>query len=216
MKTSHDPIGDKTPSEGELSPEMKNLTVPKVSSAEAATTRDSKNPLPSSPDQPSDFLLQLGIRSHQYVNDFIKLADQKAAFVFALSTAILMLFYKASVQSKFVKPLQTWSLLDGLYFLAVCLLIVSAFLAFLVVKPRLKPSKPSGLIFWESVAKFDNTNEYFGKILGLNQQGVLQELFDHHYRLSQVCKRKYAFLNASVFVCGVGVIVSLFLIIFSS
>lgn len=216
MKNSENPIESSVQAEGELSPDLKKLTIPRASSSESSAPQDSKNPVSSPQDQSNQFLLQLALRSHQYVNEFIKLADQKAAFVFALSTGTLALFYQDSIQLRFVKPLSNWTLLDGLYLIAVGLLVVSTFLAFLTVKPRLKPSKPSGLIFWESVASFDNANEYFKRILDLNQQGVLQELFDHHYRLSQVCKGKYDSLKASIFLGGVGIVLSVLLIVFGS
>lgn len=214
MKRREQSLEESTFSEVDLKPTLKELKVPKGSSQQTAGTQEAKGPTIPSPDQTIGFLLQFALRNHQYVNDFIKLADQKAAFVFTLSSGLLVLFYQISVFQRFTKSLAQWSLLDGLYFIAVALLVGSSFCAFWAVKPRLKPAKPSGLVFWESVASFADANEYLKRVLDLSISGVVQELLDHHYRLSHVCKRKYTFLNISILCGGVGVILSMVLMIF--
>lgn len=199
-------------SPADLNSSPNTIRGPEIS--EPGSGGDSKAPATSSPKGAEDSQMQLALRAHTYVTEFIKLADQKAGFLFALSTGLLAIMYKNAAQIHFLKAVNTWSFPDFLYFVALLALISSAALSFLVVKPRTKIEKPSGLIFWQTVASFDSTQDYLNKALSLSKKEVLQELFYYHYRLSKTCDSKYDNLNAAIIVGIIGITLSIILLIF--
>lgn len=165
----------------------------------------------TSPDSSHDLgtLMQFALRGHTYVNDYIKFADQKAAFIVALCSGMLGLLYKSAAQAHFLKPLSQWQFIDLMTFLGFAILSISIILSFLVIKPQKKPKKNSGLLFWGTVSEIDSANDYLKQVLKLSNQGIADELLDHNYRLSKVCSDKYWFLDWAVITCAIGVILSI-------
>ncbi|MBI5387130.1 MAG: hypothetical protein HZA90_20865 [Verrucomicrobia bacterium] len=140
---------------------------------------------------------------HQYLRDYIALADQKAAFVLAAVSAILAFL----VSSGALQPLKdfallgagfSWSKLVGV--LACGLLSTAAILAILVVVPRLNSdTKPcSGFIFWKAIIAFGRAEDYAAAVQGLTKKMAGVEVQRHCFVLAQVCDQKYGFLNWAI------------------
>ncbi len=90
---------------------------------------------------------------HEYVREYIRLADQKATFFFAGATALLAFLFKNEVSARWLKAPLSWNLLDIIALVAMVGLAIGAFLALLVVIPR-TPGSRRGFIFWEAVAEY--------------------------------------------------------------
>ena len=212
MKTNIQKPKRSSPSTVANSSALLDLRVPKATSSDAPPTQ-SKHPVDSSVLPPSQFQLQLALMNHKYVSDVIKFADQKAAFVFTIVSAILALYYNSGWFHHFLQPLRHWTTLDYLYFVASYCLLASAFCAFWTVKPRLRPYTPSGLLFWESVVTYPTSEDYCNAVMHLTDHSSVREIVDHQYQLSKISKSKYLFLNASVLFAGVGFVLTVLLIL---
>ena len=164
---------------------------------------------PIGPRQVPDNLLWLGLQSHNYIGEHIKLADQKAAFFFAITTGILALFYDKGIHTNLLRSIGAWGFLDFIGALSIILLIMSTLLSFFVVKPRLRASVTMGLVYWESVRKFPTPDAYSQRMLQLSRKDVIEELFQHHFELSGICGRKYRLLNYSMGTALAGMFLSI-------
>lgn len=145
---------------------------------------------------------------HQYVNEYIRFADGKAGFLFAFVTAAISFLYSKSLfQSWSHVSVCSWKLLDFTAFIGSSALVISGFAAFWVVKPRLRPQKDDGLIFWETVASRRDANSYVGEVASLTGSGMVSEIIDHTYHLSRVARFKYHWLKISILASGFSVVV---------
>ena len=152
---------------------------------------------------------------HGYLNDYIRLADAKAAALLAVFGALVGVLASqwASGGHEAEGPA---TLLFGLA-LALDALVILA--AFFVVAPRIRwPGKgllfsqtvlpalflrhptmqwPStGLIFWESVAA-SSPEEYRKDMTHADSEALIKELASHCHELSQVARDKYRALTVS-------------------
>jgi hypothetical protein len=73
--------------------------------------------------------------------------------------------------------------------------------------------KSQGLIFWETVSRFDDANSYVRSVLGKTKQGIINEIFEHHFALSNVCSKKYQVLNLGIVTGAVGVFLAIVILI---
>jgi hypothetical protein len=144
---------------------------------------------------------------HQYLREYIALADQKAAFAFAAVTATLA--YLAS-QNAFQliglgpsAPVWSWRAFTGLP--AAAALVASACSAIAVVAPRLKRNDrvSPGTIFWEDIVSYANSREYSSAVESLTKLQAAEQVRLHCFTLAQICSRKYRILNRSIWI-GVG------------
>lgn len=212
MKTNPNKLKPKPRDDAAQTAALLDLRVPKATPSDALPTQ-SKQPVDQSGTAPSQYVVQLALMNHQYVGDIIKFGDQKAAFVFTIVSAMLALHFNSHWFYHFLKPLAHWAALDYLYFTATYSLLVAAICAFWTVKPRLKASTPSGLVFWECVAKYATCEDYYTAVVHLTDHSAVKEIIDHQYQLSKICHSKYLYLNASVLFAGIGFVVTAFLVL---
>ena len=107
----------------------------------------------------------LGFASHvhQYHREYISTADKKAAFVFAVSSTLLVYLYQQSLHLRWLKAIAHWSTGDFFTFVAMAVLFVSLAAAASVVWPRLATSH-RGFVFFLSVSEYENASEYAASI----------------------------------------------------
>lgn len=151
--------------------------------------------------------------THQYVRDYINLADQKATFFFTGATALLAFLYSRNVSARWLKPLMTWNILDTTTFVAMAALAGAAFLALLVVIPR-TPGSRRGFLFWEAVAEYETGRQYADELWLLSPPSLFQVKAEHCFELAKVCRRKYRMLRCALWTGAVGLAGSLFVFLF--
>ncbi len=149
---------------------------------------------------------------HSYIREYISAADKKASFVFAIGAALLVYLYEKNLAVTWVKAVNTWTLNEGIIFLAIIGLAISCLLSILVVVPFLKGSR-RGFVFWDSIAEFSNSSEFSNELFKLGDSQLTEEILRHSYELSRVCKRKYLLLNWSLRVGAVGAICTLLVLV---
>jgi hypothetical protein len=108
---------------------------------------------------PSEYHAKFSEELHNYLREYIRNADQKATFFFAGATALLAFLHSQKGTSRWLKDVRTWTVVDGLAFLAMISLALSACALLSVVFPRLKGSR-RGLIFFSAIAEYESSREY--------------------------------------------------------
>ena len=182
--------------------------------AESATDRQQPAP-PASPTAPGDAEARERFTeaAHQYVREYIRLADQKAAFLFTGATALLAFLYKNDVSARWLKPVMQWNILDTVAFMAMTALALGVLFALLVVIPRTAGSR-RGFLFWEAIAEYDSGRQYSDELRLLSAATLTQVKAEHCFELARVCRTKYRFLRAAIWTGAVGLAASLLVFLF--
>jgi hypothetical protein len=136
---------------------------------------------------------------HQYIRDYIRQADQKAALFFAVSTAVLAFLYRGGVSSRWLKPVLDWNILDVCAFLAMVILSVSSIISLIVVIPR-TPGSRRGYVFWEAIAEYPTGRDYADDLATVTIPTLLQAKSEHCFDLAKVCRSKYWWLRLALWI----------------
>ena len=138
---------------------------------------------------------------HHYINEYIRFADTKAAFVAATSTALAGALVSSSVlDSSFRKLPSLWSGLQWTAAVGLLLLSVSLLLSVAAVRPRLWNKTYIGYIFWDSIPGHGTAELFSAAIRKLPVSQRTTALSDHLFALATVAKRKYAYVKLAVHV----------------
>lgn len=142
---------------------------------------------------------QLPQFTHTYLREYIALADQKAAFTFAASAALLGYLVSRQALAPLTIHLAAWQPRNWLGFVAVCTLAMSATLAILVVLPRLRSFPERGQIFWDDILA-SSPDDYAKTVLSLHEDAADHQILLHCHTLARICQTKYRFLAASMWI----------------
>jgi Family of unknown function (DUF5706) len=134
---------------------------------------------------------------HDYICDFIKFADQKAAFIFAGASAFLALVYNQGGRTIWHVSVASWRTHEWLAGATIVLTVSSALLAVLAVAPKLTGAR-RGLIYWSSISAFSDSQHYSLAIAELDSRRAIDEISRHCYELSRITKKKYRLINWSI------------------
>jgi hypothetical protein len=151
----------------------------------------------------SDYHAKFSEETHNYVREYIRNADQKAAFFFAALTAILAFLNSQNVPSRWLKNVQQWSFIDALGLVSMLGLAGGAAILLAVVFPRLKGSR-RGLLFFNAIAEYDNSAEYADDVLAQTLDDLIRTKLQHCYDLSKICGAKYHTLRIGFWVGSIG------------
>src|SRR6266545_1720993 len=201
-----------------------SLPVPERLAREALPTPAEQPDVPSDQRQPTsaglattrgnaETQIEFTSFTHQYIRDFINLADQKATFFFTGATALLGFLYSKNVSGRWLKPVMTWNILDTIAFVAMAALAGGAFLALLVIIPR-TPGSRRGFLFWEAIAEYDTGRQYADELWLLSSPTLFQVKAEHCFDLAKVARRKYKMLRCALWTGAVGLAGALFVFLF--
>ena len=151
---------------------------------------------------------------HSYVREYIRNADQKAAFFFAATTALIAYLHQRGVAARWLRNIQLWSALDLIAFLAMFGLAIGAATFLFVVFPRLRGSR-RGLIFFKAIAEHENSAEYADEVLSRSPAELARAKLQHGYDVAVVCRAKYLLLVIGFFASAVGAIATLLYLLFA-
>ena len=140
---------------------------------------------------------------HQYVREYIRNADQKAAFFFASATALLAFLHSRGAATRWLKAPAGWSLSDTLAFIAMVGLALGAVVLLAVVFPRLKGSK-RGIIYFSGIAEYETSTEYADDVSRRALPDFVRAKLQHGHELANVCRRKYRTLVVGLWIGSVG------------
>lgn len=155
-----------------------------------------------------DQVFQFSKHVHSYIRDYINLADQKAAFIFAIGTSLLAFLNQSGITKVWKQG--TMSLISIVVIISLVSIGSSVLLSILVVAPNLNPgSGRRGYIFWESIMKYGSSERYLEDIETKQVEELTRAMLEHCYVLAGVCRRKYKYLRYSIFVGAIGIISTL-------
>ena len=183
---------------------------------EILATKGDSEKIPSKPEgsreQWSDTHSQFAYFLHLYIRDFIKFADQKAAFILAVASAILAFLVKQGAQKSLLAPIGNRNFSDWSAFFA-CLLISSAsLLALLVVLPRLS-GKGTGIVYWGAFLQSGGASVYKETLQRLDENRLVSAIFEHCYELAEIADRKYELLKWATWLGALGAIAAAFVLL---
>lgn len=140
--------------------------------------------------------------THEYLHEFVRSSDQKAAFLLVAGTALFGLLYREPPAGDCLK----WVKLIALVFTATSV----AFSAW-VVKPRQRDEK-NGLVSWEGI--HGSKRPYRERVRELSNEQLVDELTNHCERLAAILHDKYNWLYRAVllFLVGGAISVAFFLV----
>lgn len=151
---------------------------------------------------------------HEYIREYIALADQKAAFISAIATAMIAFLYQQDIPKLFLKPPAQWTWRSLLAALTTLLLTASISAALAVVVPRRKGPR-SGLVFWEAIAGYPSANSYADEVSTQSHSELVRQKLYHCYALAVVCRRKYNHVDTAIKCGGVAFMLAVLLLVSS-
>lgn len=149
---------------------------------------------------------------HEYVREYIQLADQKAGFVFAASSALLAFLYNENFQINWLIPIDDWKLLSFLSFGAMILLAVATLFSLFTLIPRTSGSR-RGLIFWDAIPECNSGKDYCEEVINKTPTSLITAELEHTYELSKVCREKYRALKISILTLFFGMAATVYLLL---
>ena len=149
---------------------------------------------------------------HLYIRDFIKFADQKAAFILAVTSTILTFLARQGAQRSLLAPIAHRSLTEWFATVSCLLVGISALLALLVVLPRLR-GKPSGIVYWGALLQRGGASAYKHSLRPLDSHLLIGEILEHCYELAEIADSKYELLKWSIWLGAVGAIAAAFVLL---
>ena len=160
----------------------------------------------------TELRLKYADEMHQYIREYIRLADQKAAFFFAVSAGVIAYLNSKGFMVAWLVPLCDWSGVEFLSFASVVLFCASAVSSFLTVKPRLAGSA-KGVVFFNAVSSYETQQEYAKVVALLSPASLCEEKLKHVYEIAKVCRRKYQSLFYAIWFGGIGLASTVALVI---
>jgi hypothetical protein len=90
--------------------------------------------------------------THEYLSEYARFADTKAAFAGAIASALIGALYSAKAHVSLFLPLHQWSVAAWLTVVASTFLAASILLAVWTVLPRLGSTQSKGFVYWGAIA----------------------------------------------------------------
>lgn len=196
------------------SPELQQPLVSQLAPPATHAMEADKQPVAQRRGPLSETHAEFANDTHEYIRDFIRNADQKAAFFFAALTAILAFLNAQNVPARWLKDVRQWSFVDALGFVSMLGLAAGAAVLLSVVFPRLKGSR-RGLLYFNAIAEYDSSSEYADDVIGRSPDGLVRTKLQHCYDLSQVCHAKYRTLRVGFWIGSVGTATALLFLVLS-
>ncbi len=145
---------------------------------------------------------KLVTRTHDHLNRYITLADNKASILLTAQFAFLGLFANAIRVLSIESDLIWWSAL-----LSAGLGVVGIFLSGWVVYPK-TPKPETGLIFWENIIEYESADAFQREIIELEDGESQKQLIQENYDLANVASTKYRYLRWSLRVSGMMILLA--------
>jgi hypothetical protein len=148
------------------------------------------------------------LNEQRYLIEFVRFADQKAAFANALPIGVLAFLYNAEIYVEFTNDVVLWIQSHPSAAVASLMMVASFGCLLGVVLPRLWMSSDHTLtrIFWEDVAAMGSAEKYSEQIMAAGSDKLHQELAVHCFTLARICTRKYELLKFGMWSAAAGAV----------
>lgn len=151
----------------------------------------------------SEYHIKYAEEIHQYVREYIRNADQKAAFFFAASSALFAFLKNNGALTQWLQSPKNWGLVSLLAFISTLGLVMCAGFSLLVVFPRRSGSK-KGTFSFDSISNHKSGQEFSEEFLKSSLTDLLVAKSSHSYDLARICRRKYNLLGLVFWTLSIG------------
>jgi len=166
----------------------------------------------SASDADGSHVIPFAHQAHTYMSEYIKLADQKAAFFFAAATGLIALLCKDQSLLVWLVDPRGWTLKHLVAFIATAGLSFQALMCLFTAVPRLKGSK-RGFLYFMAVAEYPSSEQYASDILKLTESDIARIWLTHSHELALIAKKKYQALSFGMKAGAVGTVAALVLLL---
>jgi hypothetical protein len=142
---------------------------------------------------------------HDYLGEYARFADTKAAFTGTLSAALLGTMYSADLFKPLISNWHPWILRDWLTLIAGVLLVIGITLTVFTVYPRLRAPKGQGFVFWGSLTAFKDLEVLRTSFHSQSARTLNDHLLSQNFTVAKfVCTAKYRNVSLSLVALLVG------------
>ena len=146
---------------------------------------------------------------HKYINEYIRFADTKAAYIAGVATALIGSLVASSLFDSLSRAsLCQWSKLQWMGFLGLILLALSLGLSIAAIRPRLWNNRSIGFIFWGSIVGHDTAHNFMRAAQGLTEEEMTKSISEHLFVLAAIAQRKYTYVDRALYAGLVGGVVA--------
>ena len=144
--------------------------------------------------------------AHQYLNDYAKFGDTKAAFGGTASAALLGALYSAKAHVPLVQmKLDQWLLSTWLAAAGGVLLLASVAFAIWTILPRLRSTQSKGFIYWGSISEHGSLELLQTSFHSQSARTLNDHLLHHVFDISsKVCVPKYRSISLCIWALCIG------------
>ena len=143
---------------------------------------------------------------HQYLGEYARFGDTKAAFAGAIASALLGALYGAKAYVPLVKtPYSQWLPVTWLAATSGLFLLASIVLAIATVLPRLRGTVSKGFIYWGNIAAYGEVEQLRTSFHAQSARTLNDHLLHHIFDISfRVCIPKYRSVTLCIWTLVVG------------
>lgn len=132
-------------------------------------------------------------KTHQYLGEYARFSDTKAAFSGAIASTLLGALYAAKVHVPLIRTsFHEWTFVSSLTAVGGLLLLFSVALTVWAVLPRLRSSQSKGFIYWGAVAAHQKVDVLQTSFQAQSTRTLNDHLLHHVFDIStKVCVPKF-------------------------
>jgi hypothetical protein len=142
--------------------------------------------------------------THEYLNEYARYGDTKAAFAGAIASGLLGVLYRAGEHKSVLNtPFYHWAFVA--YLGALASLLIAIALSLLIVLPRLRSTQSKGFIYWQNIAEFGEAELLQTSFHSQSARSLNDHLLHHLFDIStRVCVPKYHKVSICIVALGIG------------
>lgn len=147
---------------------------------------------------------------HDYLGEYTRFADTKAAFAGALAGALLGALYSASLfATLFSRSYRQWTLATWLAFFAGTTLVGTIVLTIATVYPRLRAMPGQGFVFWRNITAFRSNDTFRTSFDSQSARTLNEHLMNQNFAVAKyVCTPKYRKVSYGLILLSLGAILA--------
>ena len=160
--------------------------------------------------------------SFRHTQNIISFADTKSNISLTIHSLLISIVLGTSFSLNSLENIHKIN--DGktlyyFYFIIVFFIlssIIGIILSIFVYKARSSIYKTEkGLFYFEHIAKFTNSDDYFSEINSITDETILKEITQSVYHLSNIAMKKMRYVNFSIYFLILNIILSIILLLLS-
>lgn len=143
---------------------------------------------------------------HDYLGEYARFADTKAAFAGTLAGAMLGALYGARLFTPLVSiSFHVWTFSNWLSLAAALFLVSAVCLTLHTVYPRLRATQGQGFIFWGNLKAFQNAETLRTSFHSQSAKTLNDHLLNQNFTVAKfVCTPKYRNISLALILLGLG------------